>query len=163
MCVMEDKLSRGLSINVSYDESWKQSHLQHHQLQTYLSFACLMISAFTNCGVDFCVPMFIKDIRTTMHKIWATLFTFASSSATHLDIVLSLHSQPSMRCLHRFFACRGVTMLFISENGKTFKAKEVKQFLLKRGVQWRYNLPKSPWWGRGGASLNKWFFPPSDA
>ena len=38
-------------------------------------------------------------------------------------------------------------MLFISDNGNTFKAKEVKQFLLKREVQWRYNLPKSSWWG----------------
>ena len=150
MCVKEDKLSRGLSINVSYDKSWKQSHLQHHQLQTYLSFICLMISAFTSCGVDICEPMFIKDIlskNTTMHNIWVKLFTCASSSAMPLDIVLSLHSQPSVHCLHRFFACRGVAMLFISETSKTFKTKEVKQFLLKRGVQWRYYLPKSPWWG----------------
>ena len=43
MCVKEDKLSRDLSINVSYAESWKQHHLQHHQLQTYLSFVCLII------------------------------------------------------------------------------------------------------------------------
>ena len=87
--------------------------------------------AFTNCGVDFCGPMFIKDIfskDSAMHKIWVELFTCAFSRTVHFDIVPSLHSQPFIRCLHRFFARRGVAMLFISDNGKTFKAEEVKQF-----------------------------------
>ena len=85
--------------------------------------------AFTSCGVDFCGHMFIEDILSkdsTMHKIWVALFTCASSHAVDLDIVLSLHSQPFIRCLRRFVAPHGVAMLFISDNGKTFKAKEVK-------------------------------------
>ena len=58
--------------------------------------------AFTNCGVDFCEPMFIKDIfskDSTMHKTWVALFTCVSSRAMHLDIVPSLHSQPFILCL----------------------------------------------------------------
>ena len=78
-----------------------------------------------------------------MHKIWIVLFTCASSRAMHLDIVPSLHSQSFICCLRRFFERRGVAMLFISDNDKTFKAKEVKQLLLKREVQWRYNLPSA--------------------
>ena len=82
-----------------------------------------------------------------MYKVYIALFTCASLRAVHLDLVPSLHVQPFIRCLRCFVSCSYVAVLFISDNGKTFKASDLKQFLLKNGVQWKFNLPKSPWWG----------------
>ena len=119
--------------------------------------------AFTSCGVEFCGPMFIQDIfskDSTMHKIWVVLFTCASSCAVHLDIVPRLHSQPFIHYLHRFFARRGVAILFISDNGKTFKAKEVKQFYSREECSGDIIYLSPP---GGEASLNELFVLPSNA
>ena len=100
--------------------------------------------AFSRCGIDFEGPLFVRDIFSkdvTMYKVYIALFTCTSSRAVHLDFVPSLQVQPFIRCLHRFFGHRGVAVLFISDNGKTFKASDLKQFLLKNGVQWKFNLP----------------------
>ena len=107
--------------------------------------------AFSRCGIDFVGPSFVRDIFSkdaTTYKVYTALFTCASSKALHLDLVPSLHVQPFIRCLRRFFSHRGVAVLFISDNGKMFKASDLKQFLLRNGVQWKYNLPiaKSLWW-----------------
>ena len=106
--------------------------------------------AFSRCGIDLAGPSFVRDIFSkdaTMYKVYIVFFTCTSSRALYLDLVPSLHVQPIIRCLHRFFSHRGVAFLFISDNRKTFKASDLKQFLLKNGVQWKYSLPKSPWWG----------------
>ena len=55
----------------------------------------------------------------------------------------------------------GIPELVISDNDKTFKAAAtqlrrifndlaVMSFLLKRKIQWKFNLEKAPWWGVGG-------------
>ena len=79
--------------------------------------------AFTNCGVDFAgplyvMPMFVKGGE--MQKVYTALFTCASSRAIHLDLMPSLEVSPFIRCLKKFFSCRGVGKLFISDNAKTF-------------------------------------------
>ena len=35
----------------------------------------------------------------------------------------------------------------VSANGKTFKGRALKQFSARRGIKWRYNLSRAPWWG----------------
>ena len=35
----------------------------------------------------------------------------------------------------------------ISDNFKTFKSSVVKKFMLRLGVQQKFTLPASPWWG----------------
>ena len=124
-------------INVSYVESWKRRHLQHHQLQTYLSFVCLIILpspvvVWISVGLCLSKIYFQRTLQCT--RFGLCYFTCASSRAMHLDIVPSLHLQPFICCLHRFFARRGAAMLFISDNVKTFKAKEVTQLLLERSA-----------------------------
>ena len=110
--------------------------------------------AFTSCDVKFCGPMFIQDIfskDSTMHKIWVVLFTSASSRAVRLDIVPSLHSQPFIHYLHRFFARRGVAILFISDNGSFYSREECSGDII-------YLSPPG-----GEASLNELFVLPSSA
>ena len=35
----------------------------------------------------------------------------------------------------------------VSDNGKTFKGRALKQFNARRGIKWKYNLSRAPWWG----------------
>ena len=113
--------------------------------------------SFSKCGIDFAGPLFVRDIFSkdaTMYKVYIALFTYASSRVLHLDLVPRLHVQPFIRCLRCFFSHGGVTVLFISDNGKTFKTSDLKQFFLKNGVQWKYKFLKFPWWcGRGGGGF----------
>jgi len=37
--------------------------------------------------------------------------------------------------------------MMVSDNGKTFKGKELKRFCTKNDIKWRFNLPLAPWWG----------------
>ena len=37
--------------------------------------------------------------------------------------------------------------LFVSDNFKSFKSIELKNFLLKGGIKWQFILEKLPWWG----------------
>lgn len=71
----------------------------------------------------------------------------ASMRAVHLDLVPALDAKSLIRCLKRFFARRGVKQLFISDNAKTFKSKEVQKFILNMGFAWKFKLPRSPKWG----------------
>lgn len=106
--------------------------------------------AFANTGVDFAGPLYVKNMYggdEKMHKVYIALFTCASSRAVHLDLVPALDSQSFIRCLKRFFARRGVNQLFVSDNAKTFKSRDVQQFVLQKGINWRFNMPRAPWWG----------------
>ena len=62
--------------------------------------------AFSRCGIDFAGPLLVRDIFSkdaTMYKVYIALFSCASLRAVHLDLVPSLHVQPFIRCLRRFF------------------------------------------------------------
>ena len=37
--------------------------------------------------------------------------------------------------------------MILSDNGKTFKGKELKEVLLKSGINWHFNLAKASWTG----------------
>ena len=37
--------------------------------------------------------------------------------------------------------------MMLSDNAKTFKSRLVKRFNAKRGIKWRFNLARAPWWG----------------
>ena len=82
-----------------------------------------------------------------MHKVYIALYTCPSTRAVHLDLVPSLDAQSFIRSLKKLFARRGVNQLFISDNAKTFKSQEVQQLAKDLGIDWKFNLPRAPWWG----------------
>ena len=43
---------------------------------------------------------------------------------------------------HLFMSRKGVPKMMLSDNAKTFKSR-----LVKRGIKWRFNLARAPWWG----------------
>ena len=79
--------------------------------------------AFSQVGVDFAGPLYVRDIYTTnpeMHKCQIALFTCASTRAIHLELTPNLSASSFQRVLQRFMARRGIPSQFISDNGKTF-------------------------------------------
>ena len=111
---------------------------------------------FTYTGVDFAGPLYAKEASTL--KVWICLFTCCVTRAVHIDIVQDLSTPSFIRCLKRFVARRGLPTRFVSDNGKTFEAaakilhtvvnhSDVQKHVSGLGIQWTFNLPKSPWWG----------------
>ena len=97
---------------------------------------CLMILPFQDVDLtlrDPCLSDIFFQGCNYVQSVHST-FPCASSRALYLDLVPSLHVQPFIRYLRRFFSRLGVTVLFISDNDKTFKASDLKQFLLKNGA-----------------------------
>ena len=88
-----------------------------------------------------------RDTDPNMYKVWICLFTCASSRGVHIDLVPDLTVGAFVRCLKRFVNRKGLPYLILSDNGKTFKGKELKEVLLKSGINWRFNLAKASWTG----------------
>ena len=107
-------------------------------------------AAFTNVGVDFAGPLFVKDIYSkskTMHKCYIALFTCANTRALHLELVPSLKSEPFIRALKRFMSRRGISKLIVSDNGATFLDSKVQSYTQNLNITWKYNVPTASWWG----------------
>ena len=103
---------------------------------------------FENLGVDFVGPLFAKAQNGT-DKVFIALFTCCVTRAVHLELVQDLSAATFLRCFRRF-------EIIVSDNAKTFKAaKEIlpqrfwvlKNCLTSKGIDWRFNLERAPWWG----------------
>ena len=118
-------------------------------------------SAFTNVGVDFAGPLFIRT-GTKDHcftkKVYIALFTCGSSRAVHMELVPDLIAGTFIRCFKCFISRRGIPKLIVSDDAKTFKSAskslsalfdlvEVQKFLQNLRVTWRFNIEHAPWWG----------------
>ena len=107
-------------------------------------------TAFQTVGVDFCGPVYLKDLHgesSTMHKAYIALTTCATSRMIHLELVTDLTTPAYIRSQIRMMGRRGYPKLIISDNGRTFKSRELKKFNTRIGIKWKFNLAKSPWWG----------------
>ena len=105
---------------------------------------------FEKVGVDYAGPLYIRDIYSKskeMRKCYILLFTCTTARCVHVELVCGFHADTLLLCLKRFISRRGKPNLFISDNFKTFKSKEVKAFLLNRQMKWEFILEKSLWWG----------------
>mgnify|MGYP002260080203 FL=1 len=112
---------------------------------------------FSSPGVDFAGPLFVKTVfgrEIQVSKVNIGIFIWGSTRAIHTP---TLTTQAFIRCLRRFVARRGIPEVVISDNAKTFKATAtqltrilndlcVMSFLLKRKIQWLFNIEKAPWW-----------------
>ena len=91
-------------------------------------------------------------------KAYIALFTCAASRAVHLEMVTDLKTETFLLCFTRFVSRRGLPVLVVTDNSKTFKAfskplqatmksSVVLSYLAERGIKWKFNLSKAPWWG----------------
>ena len=65
----------------------------------------------------------------------------------HLELVRDLSATSLVRCLKRFVGGTGLPKLMLSDNGKTFKADQLKNFNMRNGIIQRFILAKASWWG----------------
>ena len=105
--------------------------------------------AFTRVSVDFAGPVYAKPIfpkgtKSPVFKTYICLFTCASSRALHLELVPDLSTKAFIRCLQRFMSRRGIPKMFISDNGKTFKANELAEFATRNNISWKFNIERAP-------------------
>ena len=85
--------------------------------------------------------------KEKINKAYVALYTCATSRMIHLDLVPSLTAKAFIRSQKRFMSRKGVPKMILSDNAKTFKSKLVKRFNAKRGIKWKFNLARAPWWG----------------
>ena len=74
---------------------------------------------FTNVGLDFAGPLYLKD---SDEKVYICLFTCAVTRAVHLELVCDMTTERFLLALRRMIARRGMCSIIWSDNAKTFKA-----------------------------------------
>ena len=78
---------------------------------------------FTNVGVDYCGPFFIKEKRHRNRnriKVYVAVFVCLAVKAVHLELVSDLTSEAFIAALRRFIARRGFCANIHSDNGTNF-------------------------------------------
>jgi hypothetical protein len=85
---------------------------------------------FTNVGVDFFGPFFVKRGRAEV-KRYGCIFTCLSTRAVHIEVAHSLDTSLFVYALRRFIARRGNPNQMRSDNGTNIVSggKEIVQLL----------------------------------
>ena len=102
--------------------------------------------AFQVTGLDFAGPLYVKN-NLNNDKVYMLLLTYASSRAIHLELTTDMSIEGFLCGFKRFIARRGIPEIVINDHFKTFRSREVKQYMLRQGVKQQFILPASPWWG----------------
>ena len=83
-----------------------------------------------------------------LFKCYFLLITSAATRAVHIELTSDFSSNLLILALRRCFARRGTASQIITDNFKTFKAVEIRDFIRFNRIQWEFILQRSPWWGR---------------
>lgn len=123
---------------------------------------------FFTTGVDFAGPLLIKDgvLRTRkLVKAYICIFVCFVTKAVHIELVGDLTKESFLNCLKRFIARRGLCKVLYSDNGTNFigssndlkrvilwvrenvEDTEIRNFLLKNEVEWKFIPPRAPHMG----------------
>ena len=112
---------------------------------------------FYNTGLDFIGPLFTTK-GSKVSKNYILPLTCCSTRAVHLEVCDNLTLQSFYMSFRRFAATRGLPRLLVSDNALTFKtaSKEVskivrsteeKDFLVNKGVDWKFITERASWMG----------------
>ena len=113
---------------------------------------------FSNTGINFAGPLYVRGAGSTKAKVYICLFTCASTRAIHLELTKELSVTAFLLAFRRFTSRRGLPKIIMSDNAKTFKhctreimkitrAEEVHHYLTNQQVEWKFIVEKAPWWG----------------
>ncbi|XP_064648771.1 uncharacterized protein LOC135500981 [Lineus longissimus] len=117
--------------------------------------------AFTNVGVDFAGPLFVRVTvgGESTSKVYICLFSCMVTRAIHLELVETLTTEQFMLALRRMMSRRGRCRMMLSDNAKTFKkASDIVQKIFKKqddvrdkleqeGIRWKFITERAPWHG----------------
>nr|CAD2197795.1 unnamed protein product [Meloidogyne enterolobii] len=122
---------------------------------------------FESVGIDYLGPSICK-IDGNKQKFWIVLFTCFTTRAIHLEIAFELTALAFLHALRRFIAQRGVPAKIISDNANQFKVvsksidakivgkwsqdkqpenNKFNNFIINRGIEWKFIPALSPWQG----------------
>ena len=91
-------------------------------------------------------------------KSYILLFACSLTRAIHLELLPDQTKEEFIRALKRLIARRGCPETIYFDNSKTFvvaskgikrinKSKIFHHFLNTKGIKWKSNLSRTPWWG----------------
>ena len=96
---------------------------------------------FEVTGLDYAGLLFASDVnQKDMNKCYILLFTCTATRAVHLELTPEQGSSTLLLALCRFNSRRGVNKMFISDNFKSFKTKEVLAYLREKRIEWKFIL-----------------------
>ena len=72
-----------------------------------------------------------------LFKCYILLFTCATTRAIHLELTPDMSTSAVIRAIQRFINRKDYPRRFISDNFKSFKSSELKNFLRKH-LEWRF-------------------------
>jgi hypothetical protein len=78
---------------------------------------------FTNVGVDYCEPFYIKDRKDRNRhktKVYVAIFVCLTVKPVHIELFSDLTSEAFIAALRRFIARRGFCSTIYSDNGTNF-------------------------------------------
>ena len=105
---------------------------------------------FQTIGIDYAGPVYVREIYSScdeLFKCYFLLVTCAATRAVHIELTSDFSNNSLILALHRCFARRGTPSQIISDNFKTFKAVEIRDFIRFDRIQWEFILERSSWWG----------------
>ena len=103
--------------------------------------------AFENVGIDFAGPLYCKENSVSgiaMSKCYILLITCSVTRAVHLELTPNVSTYSLILALKRFIYRRGSAKLIISDNFKSFKSVQLKEFLRNHDIRWQFILERSP-------------------
>ena len=91
-------------------------------------------------------------------KSYIPFYTCSLTKAIHLDLLPNQTEEEIIRALKRLIVRRGCPEPIYSDNAKTFvpaskwikrinKSEILHHFLNTKGIKWKFNLSRAPWWG----------------
>ena len=115
---------------------------------------------FTVVGIDFTGPLYVYQ-GDECKKMYICLYTCAVVRAVHLELVWDLTTESFLRSFRRFISIRGLCSTIYTDNAQTFKkantelmkslnlfkSKEFKEYLGEQRIEWKFIVPRAPWWG----------------
>ena len=105
---------------------------------------------YQNIGLDYAGPIYYKsadNLKRKMSKGYFLIITCCCTRAVHIEFIPDLSVKLFLLAFRRFISRCCVPENIISYNFKTFKSKEVRNFMRYLRVKWNFILEKSPWWG----------------
>ena len=113
---------------------------------------------FERVGIDFAGPLFVRSEKGAMQKAYVMLISCAVTRGVYLALMKETTSDALKMELRKFIARRGAKSVIISDNAQSFrktakwvkkivKKEDLQELLRKHEVQWKFNIPLSPWWG----------------
>ena len=152
----EDKPLKVIFSSVWFVEDMRDIRIHQSLCQIYQDFESKETLHFCFTGTDFAGPLFVKNRKSDMRKVYICLFTCATSRAIHLQFVNDLTADTLLHCFRRLVSRRGIPSLIVTDNAKTFtnaakrlaalfELQEVIEFMHDKGIKWNFNLPKAPW------------------